>query len=203
RLDRLAAALSLMLLAALGLVTFQLAQRADRGEARPAAPARPGEPDYFVERLALSSMNAQGEPTYRLEARRLRHFPDDDTTEFDAPTMVSLDPSRPRITIVADSGRLLAGGEEAHLSGNVVVTRAATDRGAKMVAETEYAIVYPDRDLIVTDRPVTLVQEGSRLQGVGMELDNRTRQLRLDSRVRAVWQAPPAPADAPGRARTR
>ncbi|HYF57763.1 MAG TPA: LPS export ABC transporter periplasmic protein LptC, partial [Burkholderiaceae bacterium] len=159
RIDRLAAGVSLVLLAALGLFTYHLSQSPGAGLERADAGLAPGEPDYFVERLALLSMNDRGEPTYRLEARQLRHFPQDDSTEFDAPVMVSLDPARPRITVVADRGRLIEGGGEAHLSGNVVVTRAATDRGAKMVAETEYAIVYPDRDLIVTDRPVTLVQE--------------------------------------------
>lgn len=190
-LDRIAAVVSLLLLSTLGLFTFYLSQVANRDTgARPARPVASSEPDYFVERLALLTMNERGEPSFRLEARQLQHFPADDSTEFEQPVMVSLDPSRPRVTVTADRGRLEQGSEAAHLTGNVVVTRAATASAAPMKAETEYAVVLPDEDIVRTDQPVTVVQGGSQLTGIGMELNNRTRQLRVDSRVRAVIQPP-------------
>jgi lipopolysaccharide export system protein LptC len=203
--DRIAAAVSLLLLAALGLFTFYLAQVADRERTRQVArPAATDGPDYFVERLALLGMNELGEPSFRLEARQLQHFPADDTTVFEEPVMVSLDASRPRVTVTADRGRLTSGGDEAHLSGNVIVTRAATERAPPMRADTDYAVVIPDRDIVRTDWPVTVVQGANRLTGVGMELDNRARTLRVDSQVSAVWQPPaqPAPTGA-GAHRTR
>lgn len=194
-LDRLAAIVSLVLLAGLGLFTFYLAQVADRG--RPARAERPvaaDEPDYFVERMALLTMNERGLPSYRLEAQRLQHYPADDRTEFEEPVMVSLDPERPRITVTANRGRLVDGGEQALLHGNVVITRAATANAAPMKAETEFAVVLPERDLVRTDWPVTVLQGGNVLTGVGMELDNRARRLRVDSQVRAVVQPPARPA---------
>ncbi len=202
-LDRIAAIVSLALLTGLGLFTFYLAQVAERGQRPRSADAPPSnDPDYFVERLALLTMNERGEPAFRLEARELHHFPADDTTDFEAPVMVSLDPARPRVTITANRGKLLQGGVEAHLSGDVVVTRGATANAAPMVASTPYAIVLPDEDIVRTDRPVTVVQGGNRLTGVGMELNNRTRQLRVDSQVRAVLEPPPKPGDAPAPAGT-
>lgn len=200
--DRIAAALSLVLLVALGLFSFYLSQVAEREQAGRAA-VRPAsnEPDYFVERLALLTMDERGQPSYRLEAQRLQHFARDDSTLFESPVLVSLDPSRPRVTVTARRGRLLEGGEEAHLQGEVQVTRAATGNGAPLLAETDYAVVLPSQDIVRTDRPVTVVQGPNRLSGVGMELNNRTRQLRLDSRVSTVWQPPPeSPGARPGRA---
>jgi lipopolysaccharide export system protein LptC len=199
--DRVAAALSLLLLTALGLFTFYLSEVAERDRTRQVArPTAAAGPDYFVERLALLGMNALGEPSFRLEAQQLQHFPADDTTEFEEPVMVSLDPSRPRITVTADRGRLTSGGEEAHMSGNVIVTRAATQGAAPMRADTDYAVVIPDRDIVRTDWPVTILQGANRLTGVGMELDNRARRLQVDSQVRATWlppsQAAPPPAGA-------
>jgi lipopolysaccharide export system protein LptC len=197
-LDRIAAGISLLLLAALGLFTFYLAQVADREQsARAEKPPIGTDPDYFVERMALLTMNERGEPAYRLEASELHHYPADDVAEFGAPVMVSLDPSRPRVTVTANRGKLLRGGEEAHLEGDVVLTRGASEGSAPMKAETDFAIVLPDQDIVRTDRPVTVIQGGHSLAGVGMELNNRTRQLRVDSRVRAVLQPPaPPPADA-------
>jgi lipopolysaccharide export system protein LptC len=195
--DRIAAVVSMLLLTALGLFTFYLSEVADRDRSRQETrPAAATGPDYFVERLAVLGMTALGEPSFRLEAQQLQHFPADDTSEFEEPVMVSLDPDRPRITVTADRGRLTSGGTEAHMSGNVIVTRAAAAGAAPMRADTDYAIVIPDRDIVRTDWPVTIVQGANRLTGVGMELDNRTRQLKVDSQVRAVWQAP-SPAAAP------
>lgn len=192
-LDRIAAAVSLALLTALALVTFYLAQVADRSQrTRPPAPAATDEPDYFVERMALLTMNERGEPSFRMEAQQLQHFPSDDRTEFREPVMVSLDPARPRVTITAARGEMLSGGDEARLAGDVVVTRAATEKAAPLKVETDYAIVLPNEDIVRTDRPVTAVQGGNLLTGVGMELNNRTRQLRVDSKARVVMQPPPA-----------
>lgn len=200
-LDRIAAGISLLLLAALGLFTFYLAQVADRDQAsRTEKPVVGTDPDYFVERMALLTMNERGEPAYRLEAGTLQHYPADDIAAFESPVMVSLDPSRPRVTITAARGKLLRGGEEAHLEGDVVLTRGATEGSAPMKAETDFAIVLPDEDIVRTDRPVTVIQGGSSLAGVGMELNNRTRQLRVDSRVKAVLQPPAAPPPADARA---
>lgn len=194
-LDRLAAVVSLVLLVGLGLFTFYLSKVAERDLRPRAAEAQPSDrPDYFVERLALLTMDERGEPSYRLEARELKHYPAYDVTEFEEPVMVSLSTERPRVTITANRGRMLQGGVEVHLSGDVVVTRAATANAAPMVAETPYAIVLPDEDIVRSDRPVSVLQGGSRLTGVGMELNNRTRQLRVDSEVRAVIQPPQKPA---------
>lgn len=200
-LDRIAAVVSVLLLGALGLFTFYLAQISTvDGGSRATRPAPPDRPDYFVERMALLTMNDQGEPSYRLEASQLQHFPEDDVADFQDPVMVSLDPASPRITLTANRGRLIQGGEEARLSGNVVLTRAATDRAAPMKVETEYAVVYPDEDIVRTDWPVAVIQGGQQLNGVGMELNNRTRQLRVDSQVRVVVPPPAPPAGGPASA---
>jgi len=202
-LDRLAAIVSLVLLVGLGLFTFYLSQVAERDLRPRAAEAPPSDrPDYFVERLALLTMDERGEPSYRLEARELKHYPADDVTEFEEPVMVSLSTERPRVTITANRGRMLQGGVEAHLSGDVVVTRAATANAAPMVAETQYAIVLPDEDIVRSDRPISVMQGGNRLTGVGMELNNRTRQLRVDSQVRVVVPPFAPPAGAPARTET-
>jgi lipopolysaccharide export system protein LptC len=62
-----------------------------------------------------------------------------------------------------------------------------------MAATTDFAIVLADQDIVLTDRPVNIIMGGNRLAGTGMELNSRTRQLRLDSSVQAVLQAPAAP----------
>ena len=190
--DRLAALVSLVLLGGLGLFTFYLAELADRQQAPTATRKLTHDPDYFVERLALIKMNDRGEPSFRLEATQLRHFPDEDTTEFVAPRLVSLDPGKPRVVVVADRGEATSGAEETHLRGNVVITRAATGDSPELRVDTDYALVLNDEDIVRTDRPVRITHGPNLLTGVGMELNNAVSQLRVDSQVRALWAGAPA-----------
>ena len=192
--ERAAAAMSLILLTTLALFTYYLSQIAERDMARvPRAKVVSNDPDYFVENLGLLTMNARGEPSLRIEARTMKHLPADDVIVFESPVLVSLDPQQPRVTIVADHGRAIHGSDETHLSGNVVLTRAAVGDRPPMAATTDFAIVLAQQDIVLTDRPVTVIMGGNRLAGTGMELNSRTRQLRLDSSVRAVLQAPAVP----------
>jgi len=192
--ERAAAAISLVLLTTLALFTYYLSQIAERDMARaPRTKVVSNDPDYFVDKLGLLTMNARGEPALRIEARSMKHLPADDVILFESPVLVSLDPQQPRITIVADHGRAIHGSDETQLSGNVVLTRAAVGDRPPMAATTDFAIVLAEQDIVLTDRPVTIIMGGNRLAGTGMELNSRTRQLRLDSSVQAVLQAPAVP----------
>jgi lipopolysaccharide export system protein LptC len=191
--DRIAAILSLVLLGSLGLFTYYLAVIVERPQ--PSQPrAGANDPEYFVEGVAIINMNAQGAPAFRLEAESLRHDPADDATEFTRPRMVSLDPSRPRLVIVADRGSIAREGKETRLAGNVVITRAAGPDTEALRAETELAVILPEREIVRSDRAVRITHGSNLLTGVGMELDNGSRRLRLDSNVRVVWQAAQARA---------
>jgi lipopolysaccharide export system protein LptC len=191
--DRLAAALSLALVIALALFTFYLAKIAQREDSRRASNAHAStQPDFFVNQLALLTMDDAGHPSLRVEAHRLQHNPEDNSALLESPVLVSLDPTHPRLTVTASHGQISADGSEAKLSGDVVVTRAATERGAPLMINTDAATVYPDRYVVQTDRAVTVVEGTNRLSGVGMALDYRQRQLRVDSQVRSVWMPPSA-----------
>ncbi|HVL56086.1 MAG TPA: LPS export ABC transporter periplasmic protein LptC [Burkholderiaceae bacterium] len=192
--DRLAALISVALLVALALFSYYLAELADR-QHPVGAPRLPHEPDYFVEQFAITKMDADGAPAFRLEAERLRHYPDEQTIEFEQPRVYTLDEDAPRVTIRADHGRTTEEAVETHLYGNVVVRRQPLDGAPELRVETEYALVLSEQDIVRTNRPVRITQGGNVLTGVGMELDNRARQLRVDSDVRSVWTGTPGRPD--------
>ena len=45
-------------------------------------------PDYVVHGLHAVTLDAAGVPERRLDAQRLRHYPDDGSSELDAPVLV-------------------------------------------------------------------------------------------------------------------
>lgn len=188
--DRLAAIASMLILIGLGLLSYFLAQQAER-LTRPGSPRLlTHEPDYFVDRMTLLKANAAGDPAVRIEAVRMRHFPDDRTIEFDQPRMVTLADNRPLIRISADQGTAPDTGERTELSGNVRIVREASDTAPALLARTDAATVLIEEKVIHTDRPVEIEMGSNRLSGVGMKLDSESRQLRLDSQVKGRL-APP------------
>ncbi len=193
--DRVAAGVSMVILVVLGMVSYLLALQAQR-MMRPAADPTPRhEPDYFVERLKVLRVNQAGEPSLRIQATRLRHYPDDNTLVFEQPRLLTLDENRPAFDVVADKGVGPDTGTRTDLSGNVVIEREATAETARLVAHTDAATVLIDDKIVQTDRPVQIELGPHKLDGTGMMLDGQTRQLRVDSLVRGVL----APGSDPSR----
>jgi lipopolysaccharide export system protein LptC len=77
----------------------------------------------------------------------------------------------------------------------VRVVRAATPKEAELVLETEYLHVIPDENLAKTDRAVTIRNASAVVTASGLELNSETRVLKLQGRVRGVFE----PAGRPGR----
>lgn len=188
--DRLAALLSIVLLAGLAAGAYYLAQMAERDSGPAGDRAARYEPDAFIDGFGLTRIDAHGRPVYRVTARRSVHYPDDDSTELFEATAVTLDPDTPRVTVRADRGRANAQAERTELFGNVVLTRAPQGKYQELRIETDYALVLPDPQIARTDRPVRITSGPSFLTGVGMEYDNIARTLRVDSRARGSWYDP-------------
>ena len=188
--DQLAAGVSLVLLGGLAAGTWYLALQSSRDDARTGVRAPPGEPDYFLDDAVFTRINVDGDPVYRISAERLLHFPDDGTSVYRSPVLVSVDPARPRVTVRADQGRSNEDGSQTVLTGNVVLVRAATETEPEMTIRTEEVTIYSETEIARSDRPVRIERGTSVLTGVGMEFDNAARSLKVDSQVELTWQPP-------------
>jgi lipopolysaccharide export system protein LptC len=187
--DRIAALLSVLLLIVLAGFTAYLAREAELGQNQAGRRAAAGEPDYFVERFSLTRLDERGEPTFRMAAQRLEHFPADDSSVLTQPALISLDPDRPRVTLRADRGRSRGRGDETLLEGNVLLVRSGPSDGPPMRLSTDALVLVAGSELARTDRPVRIEQGGSVLTGVGMEFDNSSRSFKLLANVRGLWAA--------------
>jgi lipopolysaccharide export system protein LptC len=145
------------------------------------------DPDFVAEDFNITQMNAAGKPEYVLDAARMTHYPDDDSTDIVAPRLVQSQDKTSPISIRSDRGQLFSRGREAKLYGNVLVVRAAGKGQSEMRLQTEYLDVFPDRDFARTDKRVLITQDNSRLSGVGMEFNNKTQRLALLSQVRGTF----------------
>jgi lipopolysaccharide export system protein LptC len=145
------------------------------------------DPDLMVENFNASKLGVDGRVLYTLAARKMVHYPDDDSALLEAISLEAFEPRQPKMTITADNGRLEQGGDRVLIEGNVIVVREADAKNAASRLTTEKLLVLPDSGIARTDVPVTLESATSRAEAHGMEIDNRARTLKLE-RVNATFQ---------------
>jgi lipopolysaccharide export system protein LptC len=148
------------------------------------------DPDVIVENFSARKLGVGGEVQYTLVARKMVHYPDDDSALLEAVTLESFEPRQPPMTITADHGRLEQGGDRVWIEGNVVVTREGDARVEPATLKTDNLLVLPDAGIARTSSQVVLESPSGRAVAASLELDNRARTVQLD-RVRATYK--PAP----------
>jgi len=188
RRDRAYNLFPLLLILALAAASVWL-ERAVKGPEQDRSGKTRHDPDFIAEDFSIVKMNAAGKPEYTLSAKRMLHYPDDQSTSIVTPRLVQRRNEAAPIVIRADRGLVSKNGDESSFYGNVVVVREAGRGQDELRVQTEYLQVLPDRDLVRTDKPVVITEGRTRLVGVGMELNNKTRQLALRSQVRGTFDA--------------
>lgn len=176
----------LALMLALALLTFYL-DRMVREEESPAAKRR-HDPDYIISNFTATTYDRDGKPLSVLSAERMVHFPDDDTTELEAPRVVQTRPDEPRISVRAERGAVSADGEELFLYDNVVLVREADGERPEARLTTSFLHVLRDRSIVRTDREVTIVEDARSLTGRGMEYNSEARVFTLLADVRGRFE---------------
>jgi len=181
-------AVSLVLLSALAVGSYWLAEQARLSD----APLRKTghDVDYTASNTTLTRMDVNGRAEYVVDADALVHYVDDDSGELTRPRIVGSKPDRPEMRVRADSGKTTSDAAEVRLYGHVVVNRAAWRDSAPLVAKSDYMLVLPDREIVETDRPVTIVQGGSSVDAATMHYDNGTQRVQYaggeHGRIRTV-----------------
>jgi lipopolysaccharide export system protein LptC len=145
------------------------------------------EPDYIVENFSFVRMTENGAPRYVVSGARLAHHPDNDVSEVTRPTVESMAPGRPRMTVQADRGQVYHAEDRVELMGNVDLNRPATPKSAAMRAKTEALTVLADDEIVKTDRPVQMTLGAASANGVGMVAENPTQKLHLGGRGQIVY----------------
>ncbi|NJD88574.1 MAG: LPS export ABC transporter periplasmic protein LptC [Betaproteobacteria bacterium] len=178
--------LPLGLLAMLVALTWWLDQLVQPQGRRSDATKR-HDPDLIVENFSARKFGEDGRTLYTLAARKMVHYPDDDSALLDRIGFEAYEPRQPKVTIASDRGRLLEGGDKVWFEGNVVVVREADGKYEASKLTTDKLLVLPDTGVARTSSPVLLENPSARVEASGLELDNQARTLKLDG-VRATYR---------------
>lgn len=146
------------------------------------------DPDMIMNRFHATKMDKQGVPRGLMSAQELRHYPDHDTTELDAPHLTLLSSEHPPVYVESERGLISSRGDEVFFRESVVVQREARGEQSAVKVNSEYLRVVPDKDWADTDRPVKITNINNVIHAVGLEMDNKARTLKLLSQVRSEHQ---------------
>jgi lipopolysaccharide export system protein LptC len=189
-LDRLIAWSPVFLLGAFAALTYWLNAQVQSGVG-PFDGSGRHDTDLYIEDFQAVSLDPEGRVRQSITAKVARHYPDDDSTEFESPLITFSDPGKPPVTITADRGMITGDQKNAYFIGNVKGIRAAApddrDKGPVTVT-SEYLHVLPKEDKIETDKPVTITDPRGIITGTGMEFDNKAKTFKFKSRVSGQLQ---------------
>lgn len=185
-INRLISALPVVLPALLVLtVPFWLNQ-----SLRTPSPSQEGSPsrlpDYVVENFSAVEMDNDGVARHMLLAKRLVHYPDDDTTDLEQPYFIETEPGKPAVQIKSDQAKIPGNNENIYLTGNVMLLRNAGKGRGETTLATSLLHLIPNDDIARTDKPVVITEKNAVIKAVGMEMNNRTNVIQLWSQVKVL-----------------
>jgi lipopolysaccharide export system protein LptC len=188
--ERFTAAFPLLLVALLAAMSFWL-ERAVQGPPPPRDGSNRHDPDYIVEHFVVTQMGPNGIPVHHLEAKRMLHYPDDDTTHLEHPLLQRFEDGRLALRITAIRALASSEGKTVDFHEDVKAVRMAVGKHSELTMTTEHLHVVPDDDFARTDQPVRIVDANTQVTAVGLELDNKAKTLKLLSNVRGTYDQRP------------
>lgn len=185
--DKLTAWFPLLLLAVLAALTFWL-DRTVQTQAGAHNGSVRHDPDYIIDRLSAMRMAPDGNIKYTLAAEKMTHYPDDDSTHLQMPKFVSMASPKAPMSITSREALVSKDGDNVFFKDNVRVIRDAHADKSELVMETSYLHLIPDKNIAKTDRPVTITDANTIVKSIGLEFNNETRILKLESQVRGIYE---------------
>lgn len=178
--------LPLVMVLVLAMLTLWLRQAAEN-PAQDAARAGKNDPDAVVDNLTITRLGETGTAQYTMTAKRMLHFPTDDSTVLEEPRFEKRGADGVNLTVTAVRGTVIDKTQEAFFNGNVLLSRSTPGGQPDLQARSEFLHVMAAKDLVRTNRQVTITQGTRTLSGVGMELNKLTRQITLQSQVKGHY----------------
>jgi len=149
---------------------------------------RRGELDiaFFIKQAELQGTDDTGAIIYRVNADHAQQNPDRDDISMDT-VALSYDPvAETPWDLFSDTGRIPADGKIVVLEGNVVAL-SNDPQEPQIKITTSLINVVPGEKRAYTNRKVVIERDGRIINGIGMEADLETNQIKLLSNVNGKY----------------
>ncbi len=145
------------------------------------------DPDYIIDNFTATTLDEQGKIRFVMSAKKMWHYPDDDTTHLEAPKVESMAAGHPPMKMSAAIGEISSKGDEIFLRNNVMIVRPAYADKSELTFNTNYLHILPNKDIVNTDQAVSMVDARTNINAIGMEIDNKAHTIKFLSHVKTVY----------------
>lgn len=147
-------------------------------------------PDYVVENFRYFKMKPDGQPQYEAIGTKMTHFPVEDSYLIDDPVIYSMNDYSQLQTVSSKQAYAEDFNTKIHMINDVVMDREPSASKGPFRLTSEYVLVYPDDEIMTSDREVVIHDSNSVITGIGMQANNATGELQIFNRARVIYNPP-------------
>ena len=142
------------------------------------------DPDYYVENFDVRRFGPDGKMQHTIVAKRMQHYPDDESTEVDAPHITYH--RTPPTFISSKTAHLDKDGKHVILMDDVRIRRSGIAGKPETVLTTQRMDAFPDDETAFSNVPVTIRQGFTTIDGNTFSIDNKIQTTILEGQVRGI-----------------
>ena len=148
-------------------------------------------PEFYLRNFNSIQTKKNGAIKFKISAKSMEQYDYAEYAILDKPYFTKYRNKKPYSYIKSNSGKVISGGDKYLFTDNVVLTRLKTKKKREMKLFTDQLDILPNLDIILTKKPVKIIQEPSiEIYGVGMKYDDKEGIVKLLSNVRVHYDNP-------------
>ena len=145
-------------------------------------------PDYFLDGFTATTIGKNGKPTYKVKAKRLEHYPDDDSMKLQYPQFSFYENNIKTWTAQAHEALVVQNGEKIHLSGEVILNQIKiSKKDIPAILTAEQLTIEPNQDIAHTKSKIKLRRGKNTIDAVGMRADLNKGRIEFFSKTRSHY----------------
>jgi lipopolysaccharide export system protein LptC len=148
---------------------------------------KPQNPDSFMTNVHIIQMDKHGKPHYELITPKTVSYLLNDSSVLATPFIITYSQDEPPWHIKAKHGKTLHGFDKAFLWDNVSFHQLPGHGSHNATLKTSEMTFYPHKSFAETAKPVTIIQPGSIIHGIGMQADFNKNYLKLLSQTHGQY----------------
>lgn len=140
------------------------------------------EPDYIISGLSAEHFGKKGLLDQQIDAKSATHYPHNNTTILDTPSVIVREGETPQWGVRANTGEL-QGDDVLTLKGQVQIVPMGKEK-ERFSLSTEELSIDLHKQIADTDKLVTIESISTHVQATGMTLNLSTEHVQFKSKVR-------------------
>lgn len=145
-------------------------------------------PDYWMDGVSRTLLDANGEVEAVLDATRMTHYPDDDSTALEQPRLALYNGPGSPWRVNAESGWISGDGSVVRLDGAVEIFRLDADGRRRFEILTSDVRLLPRERYAETEAPAVMTGPSTQTHAIGLRANLSRNRLQLLNRVRTVYE---------------